>query len=112
VLSSWFVSFWCDFPGRRGLRVDDARVLPVTPYLAWCFEPGRKFVAKGFGMVCTRVPGSRRGSKRQKAWRVNATFQEITALTDHLVCEGIQRLVLESTEVIRGFQDQQSPSRR
>jgi transposase len=54
-------------------------------------------VAKGFGMVCTRVPGSRRGSKRQKVWRVNATFKEITALMDHLVCEGIQRLVLEST---------------
>ncbi len=61
-------------------------------------------VAKGFGMVCTRVPGSRRGSKRQKVWRVNATFKEITALMDHLVCEGIQRLVLESTSVIRGRQ--------
>ena len=47
MLSSWFVSFWCDFPGRRGLRVDDARVLPVTPYLAWCFEPERKFVRWG-----------------------------------------------------------------
>src|SRR5260370_41920509 len=48
-------------------------------------------------MVCTRGRGSRRGSKRQKVWRVNATFKEITALMDHLVCEGIQRLVLEST---------------
>ena len=28
---------------------------------------------------------------------MNATFKEITALMDHLVCEGIQRLVLEST---------------
>ena len=54
-------------------------------------------VAKGSGMVCTRVPGSRRGRRRQKAWRVNATFNEVTALMDHLVCEGIQRLVLEST---------------
>jgi len=54
-------------------------------------------VAKGFGMVCTRVPGSRAGQRRQKVWRVNATFSEVTALMDHLVCEGIQRLVLEST---------------
>ena len=54
-------------------------------------------VAKGFGMVCTRVPGSRAGRRRQKVWRVNATFSEVTALMDHLVCEGIQRLVLEST---------------
>ncbi len=54
-------------------------------------------VAKGFGMVCTRVPGSRPGRTRQKVWRVNATFNEVTALMDHLVCAGIQRLVLEST---------------
>ena len=54
-------------------------------------------VAKGFGMVCTRVPGSRADRRRQKVWRVEATFKEVTALMDHLRCEGIQRLVLEST---------------
>jgi transposase len=54
-------------------------------------------VAKGFGMVCTRVPGSRPDRRRQKVWRVEATFGEVTALMDHLRCEGIQRLVLEST---------------
>jgi transposase len=30
-------------------------------------------------------------------WRVGATCGEVTALMDHLRCEGIQRLVLEST---------------
>ena len=54
-------------------------------------------VARGSGMVCTRVPGSRAGRRRQKAWRVEATFNEVTALRDHLRAEGIQRLVLEST---------------
>jgi transposase len=54
-------------------------------------------VAKGFGMVCTRVPGSRPDRRRQKVWRVEATFNEVTALMDHLRAEGIQRLVLEST---------------
>ena len=54
-------------------------------------------VAKGFGMVCARVPGARPGRRRQKVWRVEATFKEVAALMDHLVCEGIQRLVLEST---------------
>ena len=54
-------------------------------------------VAKGSGMVCTRVPGSRPDRRRQKVWRVEATFKEVTALMDHLRCEGIQRLVLEST---------------
>jgi hypothetical protein len=59
-------------------------------------------VAKGFGMVCTRVPGSRPDRRRQKVWRVEATYREVIALMDHLRCEGIQRLVLESTLVIRG----------
>src|SRR5260370_893379 len=54
-------------------------------------------VAKGFGMVCARVPGSRPDRRRQKTWRVDATCEQVTALMDHLVCEGIQRLVLEST---------------
>ena len=54
-------------------------------------------VAKGSGMVCTRVPGSRPDRRRQKVWQVTATYQEVIALMDHLRCEGIQRLVLEST---------------
>ncbi len=54
-------------------------------------------VAKGSGMVCTRVPGSRPDRRRQKVWRVGATFNEVTALMDHLRAGGIQRLVLEST---------------
>jgi transposase len=60
-------------------------------------------VAKGFGMVCTRVPGSRPDRRRQKVWRVEATYAQVIGLMDHLRCEGIQRLVLESTSVIRGY---------
>jgi transposase len=48
-------------------------------------------------MVCTRVPGSRPDRRRQKVWRVGATYAGVIALMDHLRCEGIQRLVLEST---------------
>jgi transposase len=54
-------------------------------------------VAKGSGMVCTRVPGSRPDRRRQKVWLVTATYREVIALMDHLRSEGIQRLVLEST---------------
>jgi hypothetical protein len=54
-------------------------------------------VAKGFGMVCARVPGTRADRRRQKVWRVGATYDQVVALMDHLRCEGIQRLVLEST---------------
>ena len=53
-------------------------------------------VAKGSGMVCTRVPGSRPDRRRQKVWQVRATCGQVTALMDHLRAEGIQRLVLES----------------
>ena len=54
-------------------------------------------VAKGFGMVCARVPGSRPDRRRQEVWRVEATYAQVTGLMDHLRCAGIQRLVLEST---------------
>ncbi|MGH3304904.1 MAG: IS110 family transposase, partial [Streptosporangiaceae bacterium] len=54
-------------------------------------------VAKGSGMVCTRVPGSRPDRRRQKVWQVPAFYHEVIALMDHLRSEGIQRLVLEST---------------
>jgi len=47
-------------------------------------------------MVCTRVPGSRADRRRQVTWPVQATFTAVTALMDHLRCQGIQRLVLES----------------
>ena len=54
-------------------------------------------VAKGSGMVCTRVPGSRPDRKRQTVWQVEASYAPVVALMDHLRCQGIQRLVLEST---------------
>ena len=76
--------------GGDGAEVAEDRVQVVT--YAAAID-----VAKGFGMVCTRVPGSRPDRRRQKVWRVEATYREVTALMDHLRCEGIQRLVLEST---------------
>ena len=54
-------------------------------------------VAKGSGMVCTRVPGSRPDRKRQTVWQAEASYGSVVALMDHLRCQGIQRLVLEST---------------
>src|ERR1700746_3428133 len=52
-----------------------------------CAEPVRGIgraraidVAKGSGMVCTRVPGSRPDRRRQKVWQVTATYREVIAL--------------------------------
>lgn len=55
-------------------------------------------VAKDSGMVCTRVPHeSRSGRRVQKVWGVTARFTAVTELADHLVCQGIERVVLEAT---------------
>jgi transposase len=55
-------------------------------------------VAKDSGVVCTRVPhDTRAGRKVQKIWTVPARHDEVIALADHLRCQGIERVVLEST---------------
>jgi transposase len=55
-------------------------------------------VAKASGMVCTRVPHEMRPGKRvTKTWSVAATTRSIIELADHLACQGIERVVVEST---------------
>src|SRR5262249_60690959 len=49
-------------PGDDGAEVAGDRVEVVTYAAAIA-------VAKGFGMVCTRVPGSRPDRRRQTVWR-------------------------------------------
>jgi hypothetical protein len=77
-------------PGDDGAEVAEERVEVVT--YAAAID-----VAKGSGMVCTRVPGVRPDRRRQAVWRAEATYDQVVALMDHLRCQGIQRLVLEST---------------
>jgi transposase len=55
-------------------------------------------VAKATGMVCTRVPHENSPGRRvTKVWQVSATTNAIMELADHLVCAGIERVVVEST---------------
>jgi transposase len=55
-------------------------------------------VAKASGMVCTRVPHESVPGKRvTKVWQVGSTTRALVELGDHLRCQGIQRVVLEST---------------
>ena len=55
-------------------------------------------VAKGSGMVCTRVPHEASPHRRiQRVWQVSARYADVVALMDELVSAGIQRLVIEST---------------
>jgi transposase len=55
-------------------------------------------VAKACGQVCTRVPDpGRPGRKITATWEVAATTGAIIELGDHLRCERVERVVVEST---------------
>jgi transposase len=55
-------------------------------------------VAKASGMVCTRVPHQTTpGKSITRVWEVAATANAIIALADQLACQGIERVVVEST---------------
>jgi transposase len=55
-------------------------------------------VAKASGMVCTRVPHATKAGKRvTRVWQVPSTTNAILELADHLVWEGMERVVVEST---------------
>ncbi|MEU1409713.1 IS110 family transposase [Streptomyces sp. NPDC005728] len=55
-------------------------------------------IAKASGMVCTRVPHEDKpGRKVQRVWNVAATSGAILELADHLICQGITRVVMEAT---------------
>ncbi len=55
-------------------------------------------VAKASGVVCTRVPDEDRpGRRMMHVWTVGATMNAVTELGDHLRCEGIEVVTVEST---------------
>lgn len=55
-------------------------------------------VAKASGMVCTRLPHDTVVGKRvTRVWEVKATTRAVLELADHLACQSVQRVVLEST---------------
>jgi transposase len=55
-------------------------------------------VAKESGTVCTRMPHeSREGRRVSRVWEVAATTRAILELGDHLVCQGIEKVTVEST---------------
>ena len=55
-------------------------------------------VAKASGKVCTRVPHDTvTGRRVTRVWDVGSTTQELLELADHLACQSIERVILEST---------------
>ena len=54
-------------------------------------------VAKASGMVCVRVPHEPEPGRRvSRVWEVPATTRGVTGLGDHLVCQGIEKVTVES----------------
>lgn len=55
-------------------------------------------VAKASGMLCMRLPHERiEGRRTQRVWNVSATTNAILELGDHLLCQGVTRVVMEAT---------------
>jgi len=70
-------------------------------------------IGKATVMVTIRVPSETRKSGRQQETReFGTTRRELLALADWLRAWQVEKAGMESTAVIRGFQDQQSRSRR
>lgn len=62
-------------------------------------------IAKASGMVCMRLPHESRPERRvQQVWNVAATTKAILELGDRLVCQGVTRVVMESTGAYWGSQ--------
>ncbi|MFF3062793.1 transposase [Streptomyces sp. NPDC057909] len=55
-------------------------------------------IAKASGMVCVRLPHEDRpGFRTQRVFNTVATSGAILDLADHLICQGVTRVVMEAT---------------
>ncbi|MFJ1610748.1 transposase [Streptomyces sp. NPDC088253] len=55
-------------------------------------------IAKASGMVCLRVPHDTiEGRRTQQVWNIASTTNAILELGDRLVCQGVERVVMEAT---------------
>jgi transposase len=55
-------------------------------------------IAKASAMVCTRLPGDKNPDRRvQRTWPVASTANAVMELADHLVCQGVELVVMEAT---------------
>jgi transposase len=80
--------------------MDDAEVFELEQRLEQVARVAAIDVAKASGMVCTRLPSEANAARRvQRTWAVAATSEEILALGDHLVCQGVELVVMEATGV-------------
>ncbi|ONH22456.1 IS110 family transposase [Pseudofrankia asymbiotica] len=55
-------------------------------------------IGKRIGKVCTRLPHeTKEGRRHTRVWDVPSITGSIIELADHLACQGVERVVLEST---------------
>lgn len=78
---------------------DDAEVVDLDIPIEYVERAAGIDIAKASAMVCTRVPSKNPARRVQKTFQVGATTREIIELADHLVCQGIELVVMEATSV-------------
>jgi transposase len=87
-------------PYREETGVDElAEVIELEQDVEQMARVAAIDIAKASAMVCTRLPreGSGLVRKVQRTWPVGASTGEIADLADHLVCQGVELVVMEAT---------------
>jgi hypothetical protein len=70
-------------------------------------------IGKAGLVACLRVPAeTRAGRRRQEVTEWTTMTEDLTALADHLVCQGVELVVMEATGVIRRSGDRRWCLRR
>ncbi|MFE4423411.1 IS110 family transposase [Streptomyces sp. NPDC056817] len=81
---------------REGTWMDESEAVEQTAELVE--RVAAIDVAKASGVLCLRLPHERiEGRRTQRVWNVGATTNAILELGDHLLCQGVTRVVMEAT---------------
>jgi transposase len=79
---------------------EHAHVVQVEARLEQVSRVAAIDIAKASAMVCTRLPAQSNPDRRvQKTWPVASSTDAVMELADHLVCQGIELVVMEATSV-------------
>jgi transposase len=79
---------------------EDDGVVVLDQHVEYAQRVAALDVAKASAMVCTRLPAGKNPARRvQKTWKAAAHTAAILQVADHLVCQGVELVVMESTGV-------------
>lgn len=76
---------------------EHAEIVELQVEAEHCERAAAIDIAKASAVVCTRLPSDRGGRRTQRVWQVAAHTGAIEELADHLVCQGVELVVMEAT---------------